>query len=137
MSAPTTPGEAIAGRLLSGAPDVAALVGSRIFPSKPTQDAQGDYVVYFRTGGGGNTALGGRIGLQAYEMRVECYARTAGSADAILAAVVARLAGPPAWRDRPNGVQGCFPVGDADEQVLDDGDQVSGQTFSLWFKPQA
>lgn len=140
MSAPATSSEALAQRLLTGA-GVTALVGTAVFPSKPTQDPPASYVVYFRQGGGDTRTLAGRGGLQPHDIRVECYARTQADAEAILAAVAARLCGDkatatPAWRDRTNGVQGCFAQGDSDEQVTDDGWQVSGQTFSLWFKPQ-
>ena len=141
MPTPTTSSDVFAQRLLTGA-GVAALVGTRVYPSKPAQDVAEDYVVYFRTGGGDAKTLGGRSGLQPSDIRVECYASTQAAAEAILKAVTTRLcgdraAGVPGWRDRANGVHGCFAQGDSDEQVLDDGGQVSGQTFSLWFKPQA
>lgn len=140
MPTPATPSEALARRLLTGEA-VAALVGTAVHPSKPTQETPGDYVVYFRQGGGDAKTLGGRSALQAHDMRVECYSRTQAGAEAILAAVVTRLCGDRAaavavWRDRDNGVHGCFAQGDSDEQVTEDGFQVSGQTFSLWFKPQ-
>lgn len=144
MPAPATPSEALAQRLLTDTALI-ALVDDRVFPSKPTQNTPGDYVVYFRQGGGDSKTLGGRSGLQASEMRVECYATTSAAAEAILDAVVTRLCGRRAagdlpavapWRDRANGVQGCFAQGDSDELVTDDGKQVSGQTFSLHFKPQ-
>lgn len=144
MPAPATPSEAIAQRLLTDTA-IVALVDARVFPSKPTQDTVGDYIVYFRQGGGDAKTIAGRSGLQAHEMRVECYAGTQAVAEAILAAVVTRLCGRRAygtepavavWRDRENGVHGCFAQGDSDELVTDAGEQVSGQTFSLWFKPQ-
>lgn len=140
MPAPATPSEAIAQRLLTDA-TVAALVSDRVFPVKPKQDPVGPYVVYFRQGGGDSKTMSGRGGLQAHEMRVECYAPTEAEAEAVLAACAARLAGDrgagvAVWRDRGNGVQGCFAQADSDELVTDDGWMVSGQTFSLWFKPQ-
>lgn len=141
MPAPATPSEALAQRLLTD-PALIALVGKAVFPSAPPQDQPGDYVVYFRQGGGDQKTLDGPSGLQEHQMRVECYSRTQAGAEKLLAAVAARLCGNPAtgaapWRDRANGVQGCFPQGDADEQVTDDNFQVSGQTFGLWFKAQS
>ena len=143
MAAPAKWGEALAQRLLTAA-TVAALVGTRVFPSKPTQETPGDYVVYFRTGGGDVKTLGSRSGLQPHDVRVECYADTQAAADAILDAVASalcgnRAAGIAAWRDKDNGVHGCFTQADGDELVTDDAQprQVSGQTFQLWFKPPA
>lgn len=137
MPRPLTEGEAIATRLLTE-PAVTALVGTRIYPSKPTQDPAAAYLVYYRTGGGDGRRLGGRHGLQNYAVRVEATAATQGEAEAILAAVRDRLT--PAgerWVDKDNGVHGCSTVGDADEQTLEDGRQVSGQTFGIWFKAQS
>ena len=136
MAVPRTEGEAIAQRLLTE-PAVTALVGTRIYPSKPTQDPTEKYVVYYRTGGGDGRRLAGRHGLQNYAVRVEATAGTQAEAEAILAAVRERLA--PVgdrWVDKTNGVHGCSTVGDADEQTLEDGRQVSGQTYSIWFKAQ-
>ncbi len=135
---PTNPGEALASRLLAHA-GVAALAGAKVYPSKPTQDPPGGanpwpYLVYFRTGGGDGKNLAGRTRLQNYAMRVDCYATTQAAAEQIAAAVAAALDG---WADRDNGVQGCFAAGDMDEQTTEDGSQVSGQTFSLWFAPVA
>lgn len=134
MANPTTPGEAIAGRLTAAdATALAALVATRVFPSKPTQEPTGDYVTFWRTGGGDGGTLAASNGLRQHEMRVECTGSTEAVAESILGAVSARLNG---WRDRTIGVQGCFAVGDSDETTLDDGRQVSGQTFGLWFKAQ-
>jgi len=128
-----TPGEAIASRLLA-TPAVVALVGVRVTPSKPPQDAPGDYLVYYRSAGGGGMRLNGPAGLNAYSMRVDCYSETQAGAEAILTAVRSALGG---WSDRANGVQGCFAQEDADEQVIDDAGggvyQVSGQSFQLWY----
>lgn len=134
MPNPTTSSEAIAGRLLAeDATVLAALIDTRVFPSKPTQEPTGDYVVYYRNGGGDGVTLNGTPRLKAYEIRVECVGETQARAEAILKAVDARLDG---WRDRDIGVQGCFAVGDSDESTLEDGRQVSGQTYKLMFKPQ-
>lgn len=137
MPNPTTASEAIAGRLLGSyggdVTDLAALVDTRVYPSKPTQEPDGDHVVYYRTGGGDGTKLGASNGLRQHEMRVECVSETAAGAEAILDAADALLSG---WRDRDIGVQGCFASGDRDESTLEDGRQVSGQTYSLWFKAQ-
>lgn len=143
MPNPTTHGEAIAGRLLGSFGDAGeagalaaleALIGDRVYPSKPTQDPGGDYVVYFRTGGGDGSKLGGANGLKSGSFRVEAVGQTSDGAEAILKQVVALLDG---WSDRAIGVQGCFAEGDADEATDDDNRQVSGQTFSLWFKAKA
>jgi len=137
MPRPRTEGEAIAQRLLTE-PAVTALVGTRVYPSKPTQDPVEKYIVYYRTGGGDGRRLAGRLGLQNYQVRVESTAGTQAEAEAILAAIIERLT--PAgdrWVDKDNGVHGCSTVGDADEQTLEDGRQVSGQTFAIWFKAQS
>lgn len=134
MANPATPGEAIAGRLLDPAATIlAALVAGRVYPSKPTQEPTGDYVIYYRAGGGDGANLSGASRLKAHEMRVEATGTTETGAEAVLDAAVALLDG---WQDRSIGVQGCFGVGDRDESVLEDGRQVSGQTFRLWFKAQ-
>lgn len=137
MPAPATASEAFAQRLLTG-DAIIALVDAKVYPTKPTQDIDGDYIVYYRTAGGDNKTLDGRSGLQAHDIRVECYSGTSAGAVALLNAVVDRVCGSgnDRWRDRDNGVQGCFAQGDSDEQILDDGTQIASQTFSLWFKPQ-
>lgn len=131
---PGTTSEAIAGRLtesvLSAA--LAALVSTRVYPSKPTQDAALPYVVWWETGGDGLKTIGGRSRLQQYDVRVECYATTEAGSKAVLEAVRDLLDG---WRDREDGVQGCFASEDADQQTLEDGTEVAGQTFRLWFVP--
>ncbi len=129
-----TPSEAIADRLTVGADQVIALVGTRVYPAKPTQDPAGAHVVFTITAGGEGTTLGGRNGLQVYDVLVDCVANTAAAAESLLKVVIERLAGPPVWRDRDNGIHGCFGSADHSEQVLDDGGQVSSQTFRLWFK---
>ncbi len=136
MPAPATIGEAVAQRLLGDIGGVVALVASRVYPSKPTQEPTGNYIVYYRTAGGDGVRLGERSGLQNYTVRVEATAETQAAAESIIDAVIARLAGPPVWVDKANGVSGCFAQGDKDEDVLEDGRQVSGQSFSVWFKPQ-
>lgn len=134
MPNPTTPGEAIAGRLLGvDATALAELVGTNVFPSKPTQGYQGDYVVYYREGGGDGATLTRANGLKADEIRVDCTSTTEDGAEKIADAVDALLNG---WRDRSIGVHGCFAVGDRDEQT-DDEKQVSGQTYRLHFRPKA
>lgn len=141
MSNPANWSEAIAGRLLGTydaespgeSTDLAALVSTRIAPSKPTQDPEGDHVSFWLTGGGDGAKLSGRNGLKPFDVRVEATATTQAGAEAILIQVDALLDG---WRDRDRGVQGCFAVGDRDEDTLQDGRQVSGQTYRLWFKAQ-
>ena len=132
-AAGATPGEVLAARLFATSA-VTALVGTRIYPTKPEQDPQGDYAVYYRTGGGGGVRLAAPTRLNRYTIRVDCYSTTAAGAEAILAAAAAALSG---WSDRTNRVQGCFAEEDADELLADDGGgspyQVSGQTFALWY----
>lgn len=135
MPNPTTAGEVIGGRLLGeygDVTDLAALVGARVWPSKPTQEATGDHVVFWRNGGGDGKNMSGARRLKSHEMRIECVSTTQAGAEAILEEVVELLDG---WQDRDIGVQGCFAVGDRDEATLEDGRQVSGQSFSLWFLP--
>jgi len=127
-----TPIEAIAGRLLATSA-LTALVGSRSYPSKPTDNAALPYVVFYKQSGGDGINLAAVKGTRNYDIRVDVYSTTEEEAEEILEAVAGRLDG---WQDRPNGVQGCFARGDADEQTQDDGSQVSGQTYSLWFNPQ-
>ncbi len=124
------PGEALAARLLADAP-LGLLIGTGLYPSKPTQEPSSDYAVYFKTGGGDGLNAGGRKTLQQYTFRVEATARTDAAAQAILKAVVDSLT---TWADRPGGVQGCFAEGDADDATLDDGRQVCGQTFRVFFQ---
>lgn len=127
---PNTPGEAIGTRLLSDAP-LSLLVSTRISPSKPTQEPSGDYVVYYLTGGGDGINAVGRKTLQEYTLRVEGTSATDAGAQAIRKAALATLT---TWRDLTSGVQGCFAVGDADDNTLEDGRQVAGQTFRLFFQ---
>lgn len=138
MPNPANGSEAIAGRLLgtdgSNVAALAALIGTRVFPTKPTQEQTGDYLAFWRTGGGDGMRLSSPAGLRPVDVRVECRSATEGGAEAILREVVALLHG---WSNRTIGVQGCFAVGDSDEETdPDDGRQVSGQTFQLWFKAQ-
>lgn len=128
---PDTVGEAVATRLIGDAP-VGALIGDRIYPSKPTQEPSEDYLVYFGQSGGDGVTLDGSTEYHWYEVRVEATSRTQAGAEAIMAAVRTALHG---WRDVSQGVQGSFAQSDADEITLEDGRQVSGQTFSVRFKP--
>lgn len=126
-----SPTEAVNARLIADA-GVGALVADRVYPSKPTQDATWPYVVSWKQGGGDGVNLDrGRNTIQSYLVRVEAYAVTSASAEAIMAAVVTALAG---WQDKTNYVWGVFPTGDADEQVSDDGTQISGQSFNVFFR---
>lgn len=126
-----TVGEALAPLLLADLP-LAALVGARIAPSKPTQEPAGDYLCYWNVGGGDGVALDGPTQYRWQEVRFEAVAGTQARAEAILAALRAVLHG---WRDVSEGIQGAFAQGDADEQTLDDGRQISGQSYSIRFKP--
>src|SRR5262245_48755639 len=130
MPVPTTPGEAIAQRLLANG-SITALVNQRVYPSKPEGNPTWPFIVYFRAGGGGGHHLGGRNRTQEYTMRVEVYAEHDTQAQPIIAAVVSALKN---WRDIPNKVHGSFATDDADEVVLDDGSQVPGQSFRLFFQ---
>jgi hypothetical protein len=130
---PATPTEAIVGRL-TATTAVADRAAARVYPTLPTQDPGGDYVVVTKTAGGGGMRLASPTRANQYSMRVDCYSTTQAGAEALLAACVGGLAG---WSDRANKVLGCFPTEDADEQVTDDAGgevyRVSGQTFSLFF----
>lgn len=133
MPAPGNEIEAVAGRLATAATSLYTLIADRSYPGKPAGNASLPYVVFYRASGGDGTTLGGPRGTRQTDIRVDAYARSEEDAEAVLAAVRSQLDG---WRDRPNGVQGCFAQGDADEEILDDDRHVSGQTFSLWFNPQ-
>jgi hypothetical protein len=134
---PATSSEAVAARLThpTDAAALIALVGDRVFPSKPPQENPTlPYVVWWETGGDGMVTLGGRSTLQPYEVRVECYAETEDESKAILAEVRGLLLlSRAAWKLLNLGVQGCFASEDADQMTLEDGTEVSGQTFRLHF----
>lgn len=133
MPAPANEIQAIAGRLTATGTDLEALVDDRVYPSKPTGNATLPYVVFFRQSGGEGANLNAQRGTRQFEIRVDVYATSQEQADEVLEAVFTQLH---CWRDRVNGVQGCFARDDADEQVLDDGNHTAGQTFSLTFNPQ-
>lgn len=126
-----TTSEAIYGRLqdATAAASLIALIGVKAFPSKPEQDTELPYLVFYLTGGGGLNTVDGPSTLQPRSLRVEGYAATEAGSAAVLDAAAAALDG---WSDRPNGIQGCFAEEDADQQTLPDAIEVSGQTFRLW-----
>lgn len=129
---------------LNSCQELRAIVGNRIKPNKPTpgeEESQKPYVTFWRITGGGAYDLGGRSGLQNYMFRIEFHADTDKQAEVIREIVLDRLCGNAKrniepWVDRSQGVQGCFAADDADADTDDDGQQISGQTFSLWFCPQ-
>lgn len=127
-----TEGELIGAWLLADA-TVASLVETRVYPSKPTQEPDGDHLVYYRVSGGDGTTVGGADRYTWRDVRVEAVSTTQAGAEAILKAARSCLLSKP--RDLANGFQGAFARGDADEATLDDGRQVSGQTFGVRFKP--
>lgn len=131
MPAPANAIDAVIGRLLHVS--VTAIAGDRVKPSKPTQDDSLPYVSVFRSSGNEGLNLGEVRRVRQNDIRCDAWARNQKEAQNLLAAIVARLDG---WADKPNGVHGCFAQGDANEQTNDDGDQISGQTFSVWFAPQ-
>lgn len=132
---PGSTSEAITGRLttLPTAAGLNALVSNRVFPSKPAQDAALPFVCWWLTGGDGGKTLAGRSNLQPYDLRVEAVATTEADSVAVMDEVRVLLDG---WRDRPNGIKGCFAGEDVDQQTLDDGSEVAGQTFRLYMIPQ-
>lgn len=140
---PVNSGEALAQRLLTGE-DVKALVGTRITPNKPTQGESFNvkpYLCFWKVGGGGESNLAGRTRLQSYQWRIEFHAETDEQAEKLREVVLDRLAGNPrngipVWRDLESGVHVCKVVDDADAEVREDGSQIAGQTFSIWFCPQ-
>lgn len=131
MPAPENAIDAVIGRLLHAS--VAALVLDRVKPSKPTQDDLLPCISVYRSSGNDGTNLAAVRRLRQNDIRVDAWARNQKEAQAVLAVAVDRLDG---WSDKPNGVHACLAQGDADEQTNDDGDQISGQTFSVWFAPQ-
>ena len=133
MATPANPIEAISGRLRETSA-LTLLIEQRSYPSKPTHDAPLPYVVFYRQSGGDGMNLNGRRQLRQHDVRVDVYAKSQEQANAVLSAVVDQLDG---WQEKPIGVQGCFAQGDADEETPGDEIQLSGQTFSLWFKPQS
>jgi len=128
---PATEAEALTARLL-GSTSVTNLVGQRVTPLKPTQEPDGDYVVLQRQSGGDGVTLSGPHTSRWAEVRIDVYATTQASAEAIMNAVRARLNG---WQDYAQGVQGCFARGDCDEVVYDTNWINAGQTFAVRFKP--
>lgn len=140
MPLPRNATEAIGQRLVSD-DAIKGIVRQGIYPNHPAPDTPKPYLVFFKLSGGGNSDLGGKSGLQAYNFRFEFYAETDEEAEEIRRAVLDRLCGNrkksiAPWRDMPSGVQGCFPVDDADIDVDDAGNKVAGQTVTLWFCPQ-
>lgn len=136
---PGTPSEAIAGCLTHPvrAAALVALVDDRVYPSKPEQDAPRPNVVWWLVGGGGAKTLATHSGLQRYDLRVEATATTEAESQAVLeAARDAVLLTRAQWKVIGNGVQGIFASEDADQDTLEDGAEVAGQTFSLHFVPQ-
>ncbi len=127
-----TPSEAIGTRLTSDTA-LAALVSDRIAPIKPEHDATLPYVVFTKSSGGDGANLTAARRTRQHDIRVDVYAANETDAEPVLAAVLDRL---DCWQDRSIGVQGCFAQGDADQEQMDDGNVISGQTFSLWFSPQ-
>jgi hypothetical protein len=113
---------------------VTALVEQRSYPNAPPKNASRPYLVFFRASGNDGTRLSEERSLKQTENRVEAHADTTQEAESVLAAAYAALH---RWRDRNLGVQGCFARGDADQNINDDGEAVSGQTFALSFSPQA
>lgn len=142
MAKPKNAGEAINARLLSGE-YVAAIVGTRVTPNKPTQGSEGvkPYLCHYRLTGGGASTLEDSCKLQRYLYRLEFYCETDGAAEELRKACLDRLCGNSResiapWVDKASGVHTCRPVDDADADTLDDGSQVAGQTVSIWFCPQ-
>lgn len=144
MATPANPNEALGQRLLTDE-GLKEKLGIRMTPNKPRKNDGGGstkpYLVFFKIGGGGNGDLGGKSGLQGHAYRLLAYATTDKEAEEILALVSDRLAGNrrkgvEPWIDKANGVHACLPADDADADTDDDGDQYSGQTYTLWFCPQ-
>lgn len=137
---PRTGNAAIAQRLLTDNA-VTALIGQRATPQLPDANSSLPYVVFYRTDGGADTVLNGRNRLQQLGYRLDVYAETDEGAESVLLACTNRLFGNSTedidpWRDLEKGVQGCFPVNDADANVLNDGSRENGQSFRLFFCPQ-
>lgn len=135
------PNEAMADRLLTDLA-IRLVVDNRITPNKPMQEGVKPYIVFFKLGGGGETDLAGERKLRVFDYRLEFHADTDAVTEALRELCLDRLCGNSrksiaVWRDTTNGVQGCFPVDDADADTLDDGTQIAGQTVRLWFCPQA
>jgi hypothetical protein len=125
-------GQAFYARLKTAVAGTSA--GDRVFPTMPTQDQPGDYVVYQKISGGGEIVLGGRSKLQEYSFRVNIYADDEAAAEAIITAMSDETNGLPGFVDRANGVQGILPSSDQDADVLDDGTRIPGQTYSIFFE---
>lgn len=141
MPVPPNSAVAIAERLLSET-SLTPLVGNRITPNHPETDPEGDYIVFQKISGGEGFNLAESRRLKNYFYRVDIYADTDERAEVILAIVQTRLfgnplAGIPPWRSLSDGVQGCFPLDDADADTLEDGGAANGQSLSIWFAPQA
>lgn len=132
---PGTTSEVITDRFttIPAANALIALVADRVFPSKPAQNAVLPFVVWWLTSGDGAKTLSGRSRLQQYDLRVEAVATTEAESAAVLDTVRILLDG---WQDRLAGIQGCFAAEDVDQQTLDDGSEIAGQTFRLHYIPQ-
>jgi hypothetical protein len=125
--------EAVAGRLLESSP-LTALVQDRAYPNAPARNAAKPYLVFFTTGGGDGNRLSRDRGLKQSEVRIEAHGRSEEESRQVLRAARGQLH---CWRDRGQGVQGCFARGDADEVLTETEEHVASQTFGLSFAPQA
>lgn len=110
---------------LSEDPTLTALVGTRIFPTRPTNDTVLPFVVYQLTGGEPQYTLSGPTGLVRYEFTIDYWATTQAAAIDVGEAVASLLNG---WRSA--SVQGSFLTNHADE--YDSVGFHGFQVYSIW-----
>lgn len=79
--------------LLTGAPEIAAIAGDRVYPELIPQRAQDPLVVYYRIGGAPGYRMAGPDGLLNGQFQVDCRARSHPEALALGRAVHKRLSG--------------------------------------------
>lgn len=111
--------------LLSASSDLAALVGTRIYPTTPTTNTQLPYVVYSVTGADTDVTTTGPIGLTKYGVDLDSYAVNLDTALNVLKAGANALVG-----GVGGYIQGVFP-GDRSTAKEDVGYHAT-QSFTVW-----
>lgn len=106
-------------------------VGGNVAPQLNTQEPAPKRLTYGKLGSESNPKLGGGGSKKAYTVRVDCVAPTEVEAAALGKLVRDALDG---WQDKAAGVDGAFHLDSASE-VTELGERVSGETFTIWFRP--
>lgn len=124
--------DAVIARIKSGASSAA----DRVYPQMNTQEPETPLVIVTVLGGEGRTTLKGQSrGVKPNTLQVESYGATQDEADALAAEIRALLTpNNQPWRDRSEGVQGCFFEDTADATTAD-GLRVVQETYRVMHSP--